>query len=221
MSEPNLHSDFSRLARWLTGTSVGLVLGGGGARGAAHVGMIKAIQVGTLTRNNSTKFLLSFSNTGSWDSNRYDRRSQYWSVYGSSLVQREEYHDCHAKSTRVVKSTLPWKTPESFFVNLFHCRKWRSGGGNFLTWRTQSRRCSAVEILIKRLKALSAILISKTCGCRSLRLPRILAIRACEFIRTVRFSSGVNHVLRTLIWRAWYCLGSHQRFCFSYALIST
>lgn len=45
MSEPNVHSDFSRLARWLTGTSVGLVLGGGGARGAAHVGMIRAIQV--------------------------------------------------------------------------------------------------------------------------------------------------------------------------------
>jgi len=33
------------LARWLKGTSVGLVLGGGGARGAAHIGMIKAIQV--------------------------------------------------------------------------------------------------------------------------------------------------------------------------------
>ncbi|XP_054270974.1 neuropathy target esterase sws isoform X2 [Macrosteles quadrilineatus] len=44
MSEPNIHSDFSRLARWLTGNSVGLVLGGGGARGASHVGMIKAIQ---------------------------------------------------------------------------------------------------------------------------------------------------------------------------------
>lgn len=28
-SEPNIHSDFSRLARWLTGNSVGLVLGGG------------------------------------------------------------------------------------------------------------------------------------------------------------------------------------------------
>jgi lysophospholipid hydrolase len=44
-TEVNIHSDFSRLARWLTGTSVGLVLGGGGARGAAHIGMIKAIQV--------------------------------------------------------------------------------------------------------------------------------------------------------------------------------
>ncbi|XP_072935292.1 neuropathy target esterase sws [Epargyreus clarus] len=44
MSEASVHSDFSRLARWLTATSVGLVLGGGGARGAAHVGMIRAIQ---------------------------------------------------------------------------------------------------------------------------------------------------------------------------------
>ncbi len=30
--EPDRLSDFSRLARFLTGTSVGLVLGGGGAR---------------------------------------------------------------------------------------------------------------------------------------------------------------------------------------------
>ncbi|XP_066141369.1 neuropathy target esterase sws isoform X4 [Euwallacea fornicatus] len=43
-SDPNIHSDFSRLARWLTGKSVGLVLGGGGARGSSHIGMIKAIQ---------------------------------------------------------------------------------------------------------------------------------------------------------------------------------
>lgn len=39
-----MHTDFSRLARWVTGNSIGLVLGGGGARGAAHVGMLKAIQ---------------------------------------------------------------------------------------------------------------------------------------------------------------------------------
>ncbi|KAL1460591.1 hypothetical protein WDU94_012567 [Cyamophila willieti] len=43
MSEPSLLTDFSRLARWITGTSVGLVLGGGGARGGAHVGMLKVL----------------------------------------------------------------------------------------------------------------------------------------------------------------------------------
>ncbi|KAF4996185.1 hypothetical protein F66182_16376, partial [Fusarium sp. NRRL 66182] len=36
--------DFHRLARRLCGKSVGLVLGGGGARGIAHVGVIKAIE---------------------------------------------------------------------------------------------------------------------------------------------------------------------------------
>ena len=39
--KPDVHSDFSRLARMLRGCSVGLVLGGGGARGSSHVGMIK------------------------------------------------------------------------------------------------------------------------------------------------------------------------------------
>lgn len=37
------HSDFSRLARLLTGTAVGVVMGGGGARGFSHVGMLEAL----------------------------------------------------------------------------------------------------------------------------------------------------------------------------------
>jgi len=41
--KPDINSDFARLARMITGTSVGLVLGGGGARGCSHVGMIRAI----------------------------------------------------------------------------------------------------------------------------------------------------------------------------------
>jgi predicted acylesterase/phospholipase RssA len=41
MSEP---SHMLRLARFLTGRAVGLVLGGGGARGNAHIGVIEALQ---------------------------------------------------------------------------------------------------------------------------------------------------------------------------------
>eukprot|EP00795_Rhopilema_esculentum_P010763 gene10763-19552_t len=41
---PARTSDFARLARRLTGTSIGLVLGGGGARGFAHVGIIKSLE---------------------------------------------------------------------------------------------------------------------------------------------------------------------------------
>lgn len=35
--------DFARLARWLTGQAVGVVLGGGGARGFAHLGVLRAL----------------------------------------------------------------------------------------------------------------------------------------------------------------------------------
>lgn len=48
VEEPSLHSDMSRLARYLTGQAVGLVLGGGGARGGAHVGVIRVLQVSFL-----------------------------------------------------------------------------------------------------------------------------------------------------------------------------
>jgi len=37
-------SDFSRLARRLTGQSIGVVLGGGGARGISHVGVLRALE---------------------------------------------------------------------------------------------------------------------------------------------------------------------------------
>uniref|UniRef100_A0A669QNH0 Patatin like phospholipase domain containing 7 n=1 Tax=Phasianus colchicus TaxID=9054 RepID=A0A669QNH0_PHACC len=37
------HSDFSRLARVLTGNAIALVLGGGGARGCSQVGVIRAL----------------------------------------------------------------------------------------------------------------------------------------------------------------------------------
>ncbi|SDP22308.1 lysophospholipid hydrolase [Rhodoferax sp. OV413] len=36
--------DYARLARFLTGRAVGLVLGGGGARGFAHLGVLRALQ---------------------------------------------------------------------------------------------------------------------------------------------------------------------------------
>jgi predicted acylesterase/phospholipase RssA len=37
-------SDTARVARWVTGTSVGLVFGGGGARGWAHIGAVRALE---------------------------------------------------------------------------------------------------------------------------------------------------------------------------------
>ncbi|KAI3329044.1 patatin-like phospholipase [Xylariaceae sp. AK1471] len=42
--ETPFKGDFQRLARRLCGKSIGLVLGGGGARGIAHIGVVKAIE---------------------------------------------------------------------------------------------------------------------------------------------------------------------------------
>jgi NTE family protein/lysophospholipid hydrolase len=39
----NHQGDYARLARFLTGKAVGIVLGGGGARGFAHLGVLKAL----------------------------------------------------------------------------------------------------------------------------------------------------------------------------------
>lgn len=40
---PDRHSDFSRLARILTGNSIAVILGGGGARGCSQVGILRAL----------------------------------------------------------------------------------------------------------------------------------------------------------------------------------
>jgi NTE family protein len=42
--QPNLQRDVEHLVRSLTGRALGLVLGGGGARGFAHIGLIRAIE---------------------------------------------------------------------------------------------------------------------------------------------------------------------------------
>jgi len=41
---PGIDADHERLARLLSGRALGLVLGGGGARGFAHIGLIKALE---------------------------------------------------------------------------------------------------------------------------------------------------------------------------------
>lgn len=40
----NLSGDVARIGRFLSGNSIGVVLGGGGARGFAHIGVLKAMQ---------------------------------------------------------------------------------------------------------------------------------------------------------------------------------
>lgn len=89
---PDRLSDFSRLARFLTGTSIGLVLGGGGARGLSHVGIVKA-----LTEANVPIDMVGGTSMGSFigavwceDRNitRFTQRCREWSMEMTSIWKK-------------------------------------------------------------------------------------------------------------------------------------
>jgi lysophospholipid hydrolase len=83
-------TDFSRLARFLTGTSIGVVLGGGGARGSAHVGMIKA-----MIEANIPIDMIGGTSIGSFmgalwaeenNFENFERRAREWAMVNSLLI---------------------------------------------------------------------------------------------------------------------------------------
>ncbi|XP_072255834.1 patatin-like phospholipase domain-containing protein 6 isoform X2 [Pyxicephalus adspersus] len=89
--EVDKHSDFSRLARALTGNKIALVLGGGGARGFAHVGVIKALEEAgipvDMVGGTSMGALVGGVYAEERNSNQTEERTRKWSKMMSSLVQ--------------------------------------------------------------------------------------------------------------------------------------
>ncbi|CAI9562347.1 unnamed protein product, partial [Staurois parvus] len=89
--EVDRHSDFSRLARALTGNTIALVLGGGGARGFAHVGIIKALEEADIpvdmVGGTSMGALVGGVYAEERDSNQTEERTCKWSKMMSSLVK--------------------------------------------------------------------------------------------------------------------------------------
>ena len=80
-SSPNIYtgvrSDFARLARRLLSKSVGLVLGGGGARGIAHVGVIRALEEAGIPID-----MVGGTSIGSFVGGLYARENDHVSVFG-------------------------------------------------------------------------------------------------------------------------------------------
>ncbi|KAL5008772.1 hypothetical protein ScPMuIL_014353 [Solemya velum] len=91
-SEADRQSDFSRLARSLTGTSIGLVLGGGGARGLAHVGLIRAmIEAGIpidMVGGTSIGSIIGALWCEERNITRFTQRAREWSMIMASLWQK-------------------------------------------------------------------------------------------------------------------------------------
>jgi lysophospholipid hydrolase len=78
---PNIYSgirsDFARLARRLLSKSVGLVLGGGGAKGIAHVGIIRAFEEVGIPID-----MVGGTSMGAFVGGVYARETDHVSVYG-------------------------------------------------------------------------------------------------------------------------------------------
>ncbi|KAK9767569.1 phosphatidylcholine and lysophosphatidylcholine phospholipase, variant 2 [Basidiobolus ranarum] len=73
--------DFARLARRLCGKSVGLVLGGGGARGIAHIGLIRALEEAGIPVD-----MVGGTSIGAFIGGLYARDPDTLSIYGRAKM---------------------------------------------------------------------------------------------------------------------------------------
>ncbi|XP_052273112.1 patatin-like phospholipase domain-containing protein 7 isoform X2 [Dreissena polymorpha] len=91
-TEPDRMSDMSRLARFLTGTSVGLVLGGGGARGMSHVGIIRAMQEARIpidmVGGTSIGALMGAAWCEEVNVTRFTQKTREWSMKMTSIAKK-------------------------------------------------------------------------------------------------------------------------------------
>ncbi|XP_032234183.2 patatin-like phospholipase domain-containing protein 7 isoform X2 [Nematostella vectensis] len=97
---PARSSDFARLARRLTGTSIGLVLGGGGARGLSHVGVIK-----TLEENGIPVDMVAGTSMGAFVGAAF---AEYGDVTKMTQKVREWSWDMNSMFTKILDLTYPF-----------------------------------------------------------------------------------------------------------------
>ncbi|KAJ3068529.1 Neuropathy target esterase [Podochytrium sp. JEL0797] len=80
-TSPNTHtgirSDFARIARRLLNKSIGLALGGGGARGIAHLSIIRALEEAGIPID-----MIGGTSMGSFVAGLYARENDHVSIYG-------------------------------------------------------------------------------------------------------------------------------------------
>ncbi|KAJ8260961.1 hypothetical protein COCON_G00166840 [Conger conger] len=89
---PDRHSDFSRLARVLTGNAIALVLGGGGARGCSQVGVLRALSEAgipvDLVGGTSIGALMGALYTEDRNHSRMTVRAREWAMEMTSVFKK-------------------------------------------------------------------------------------------------------------------------------------
>ncbi|ORZ20906.1 hypothetical protein BCR41DRAFT_303550 [Lobosporangium transversale] len=109
-------SDFARLARRLTGRTVGLVLGGGGARGIAHIGVIRALEEAGIPID-----IVGGTSIGAFIGGLYARESDNVAIFGRAKMFAGRMA---AKWRMVADFTYPvtsWTTGHAFNRGIWKC----------------------------------------------------------------------------------------------------
>ncbi|KAG0337649.1 phosphatidylcholine and lysophosphatidylcholine phospholipase [Podila humilis] len=109
-------SDFARLARRLTGQTIGLVLGGGGARGIAHVGVIRALEEAGIPID-----IVGGTSMGAFIGGLYARESDNVAIFGRAKMFAGRMA---AKWRMVADFTYPvtsWTTGHAFNRGIWKC----------------------------------------------------------------------------------------------------
>ncbi|KAF9936096.1 phosphatidylcholine and lysophosphatidylcholine phospholipase [Mortierella alpina] len=109
-------SDFARLARRLTGRTVGLVLGGGGARGISHIGVIRALEEAGIPVD-----IVGGTSIGAFIGGLYARESDNVAIFGRAKMFAGRMA---AKWRMVADFTYPvtsWTTGHAFNRGIWKC----------------------------------------------------------------------------------------------------
>ncbi|KAF9436853.1 phosphatidylcholine and lysophosphatidylcholine phospholipase [Entomortierella beljakovae] len=111
-----VRSDFARIARRLTGRTVGLVLGGGGARGISHIGVIKALEEAGIPID-----IVGGTSIGAFIGGLYARESDNVAIFGRAKMFSGRMA---AKWRMVADFTYPvtsWTTGHAFNRGIWKC----------------------------------------------------------------------------------------------------
>uniref|UniRef100_A0A8B9JPU5 lysophospholipase n=1 Tax=Astyanax mexicanus TaxID=7994 RepID=A0A8B9JPU5_ASTMX len=124
------HSDFSRLARVLTGNAIALVLGGGGARGCSQVGILRA-----LTESGIPVDLVGGTSIGSMmaalyaEDRSYSRmriRAREWAMVSHCFISHFHYHPGYRGTHKESCSDLKVLNKAKYTVKHLDALIWRA-----------------------------------------------------------------------------------------------
>jgi lysophospholipid hydrolase len=141
-STQHRRSDFARLARHLCGKSIGLVLGGGGARGISQVGVIRALEEAGIPID-----LVGGTSIGAFNAGLYAKDADSVPIYGRA----KKFAGRMASLWRLA-TDLTWPTTSYTTGHEFNRGIWKTFGDTQIEDFWLSYYCNSANILKFRME---------------------------------------------------------------------